>query len=92
MLGTTMICYFVAMFLVLAPLNGRKTGAFISLFWTLAYMAAGSWVGTRLFTTGLVGTVGIVLSYLYAGNYFPLALAIVGGGTLIAGGLWVRTP
>jgi hypothetical protein len=90
MLGVTMICYFIAMFLVLSPLTGRKTGAFISLFWTLAYMAAGAWVGVRLFTTGLVGTIGIVLSYLYAGQYYPLALAIMGGGTLIAGGLWMR--
>jgi hypothetical protein len=90
MLGVTMFCYFIAMFLVLSPMAGRKTGAFISLFWTLAYMAAGAWVGTRLFATGVVGTVGIVLSYLYAGSYFPLALAIVGGGTLIAGGLWMR--
>jgi hypothetical protein len=90
MLGVTMICYFIAMFLVLSPMTGRKTGAFISLFWTLAYMAAGAWVGTRLFITGLVGTIGIVLSYLYAGQYYPLALAIMGGGTLIAGGLWMR--
>jgi hypothetical protein len=90
MLGTTMICYFIAMFLVLPPLTGRETGAFISLFWTLAYMAAGAWVGTRLFTTGFVGTIGIVLSYLYAGPYYALALAIMGGGTLIAGGLWMR--
>ncbi len=90
MLGVTMFCYFIAMFLVLSPMTGRKTGAFISLFWTLAYMAAGAWVGTRLFTTGLVGTIGIVLSYLYAGQYYPLALAIMGGGTLIAGGLWMR--
>ena len=34
MLGTAMICYFIVMFLVLPPLTGRETGAFISLFWT----------------------------------------------------------
>jgi hypothetical protein len=90
MLGVTMICFFIAMFLVLSPLSGRKTGAFISLFWTLAYMAAGAWIGTRLFITGLVGAIGIVLSYLYAGHYYPLSLAVMGGGTLIAGGLWMR--
>jgi hypothetical protein len=90
MLGATMIGYFIAMFLVLPPMSGGRIGAFISLFWTLAYMAAGAWVGTRLFVTGLVGTIGIVLSYLYAGHYFPLAMAVFGGGTLIAGGLWMR--
>jgi hypothetical protein len=89
-LGMTIICYYVAMFVVLSPLTGRRIGAFISLFWTLAYMAAGAWIGMRLSTIGLIGTIGIVLSYLYAGHYFPLAMAVVGGGTLIAGGLWLR--
>jgi hypothetical protein len=89
-LGITIICFFVAMFLVLSPMTGKRMGAFISLFWTLAYMAAGAWIGLRLFMTGLIGTIGIVLSYLYAGQYFPLAMAIVGGGTLLAGGLWLR--
>ncbi len=90
LLGMTIICYYIAMFVVLAPMTGRRIGAFISLFWTLAYMAAGAWIGMRLFTIGLIGTIGIVLSYLYAGQYFPLAMAVVGGGTLIAGGLWLR--
>jgi hypothetical protein len=89
-LGITTICFFVAMFLVLSPMTGRRVGTFISLFWTLAYMAAGAWIGMRLFMTGLIGTVGIVLAYLYAGQYFPLAMAIVGGGTLLLGGLWLR--
>jgi hypothetical protein len=90
LLGTTVICFFIAMFIVLAPLTGQRMGAFVSLFWTLAYMAAGAWVGMRLFAIGLIGSIGIVLSYLYAGHYFSLAMAIVGGGTLIAGGLWLR--
>jgi hypothetical protein len=90
MLGVTLIAYFVAMFLVLAPLTGRETGAFITLSWTLIYMAAGAWVGRPLFMTGLVGTVGVVASHLFAGEYYSLALAVVGGGTLITGGLWMR--
>lgn len=90
LLGVTLICYFIAMFTVLAPISGRRMGAFISLFWTLAYMAAGAWAGVRLFVIGAVGTAGILLSYLYAGDYFPLAVAIAGGGTLIVGGLWLR--
>lgn len=90
LLGTTLFCYFVAMFLVLAPMTGRRLGAFISLFWTLAYMAAGAWIGRRLFIIGLIGTIGIVSSFLFAGAYFPLAMALFGGGTLIAGGLWLR--
>jgi hypothetical protein len=90
LLGTTIICFFIAMFIVLAPLTGRRMGVFISLFWTLAYMAGGAWVGMRLFAIGLIGSIGIVLSYLYADHYFSLAMAIVGGGTLIAGGLWLR--
>lgn len=90
LLGMTIICYYIAMFLILPPMTGRRIGAFISLFWTLTYMATGAWIGFRLFIIGLAGTIGIVLSYLYAGQYFPLALAVVGGGTLIAGGLWLR--
>ena len=48
LLGIACWSYFIAMFLVLGPMTGRRTGVFVSLFWTIAYMAAGAWIGARL--------------------------------------------
>jgi hypothetical protein len=90
MLGSAVIGFFVAMFIVLWPLEPRQQNAFISLFWSLAYMAAGAWVGTRLFVTGLVTAVAIVFGYVYLTEHYFLWMALVGGGSLLLGGLWMR--
>ena len=90
LLGIACWSYFIAMFLVLGPMTGRRTGVFVSLFWTIAYMAAGAWIGARLFIIGLVATIAIVLGYLFVEQHFALWMAVFGGGALIAGGLWLR--
>jgi hypothetical protein len=90
LLGIATWSYFISMFLVLGPMPDRRMGAFISLFWTITYMAAGAWVGMRLFIIGLVATAAIVLGYLFVEQHFSLWMAVFGGGALIAGGLWLR--
>jgi len=90
LLGIAVWSYFIAMFIVLGPMPDRRIGAFISLFWTIAYMAAGAWIGIRLFIIGLVATAAIVLGYLFVEQHFALWMAAFGGGALVAGGLWLR--
>ena len=90
LLGIATWSYFISMFLVLGPMPDRRMGAFISLFWTITYMAAGAWVGMRLFIIGFVATAAIVLGYLFVEQHFGLWMAAFGGGALIAGGLWLR--
>jgi hypothetical protein len=90
LMGSTVMAYFVAMFLVLSPLSARQGNAFISLFWAFAYMFAGAWVGLRLFFTGLVAAVAMVIGFLFVQEHYYLWMAAFGGGSLIVGGLWLR--
>ena len=68
---------------------------FISLFWAFTYMAAGAWLGMRLFLTGAVAVVGIVAGYLYIHEHFALWMAFFAGGSLMLalpldGGNYIR--
>ena len=92
LLGLTVLAYFIAMGVVLGPLDARQANAFISLFWALGYMAVGSWLGMRLFLTGLITVIAIMVGYLYVHDHFALWMAFFGGGSLLLGGLWLRRP
>ncbi len=83
-------CYFPAMFAVLGPLSARQVNAFASLSWAIAYMIGGAWVGWRLFAIGGIAVVAVLFGYLSIGQHYYLWMAACGGGTLIAGGLWLR--
>ena len=86
MLGIAVFGYFPAMFTVLGDLTGRQQNAFISLFWAFAYMAAGAWLGMRMFVTGVVMAVAILVGYLFIDPHFQLWMAFVGGGSLLLAG------
>ncbi|MET0279729.1 MAG: hypothetical protein ABW278_01210 [Steroidobacteraceae bacterium] len=90
LLGLTIACFFPAMLAVLAPLSARQHNAFISLFWAFAYMAAGCWVGMRLFITGVVTAVAILVGFLFIREHYFLWMALVGGGSLLLAGFWFR--
>jgi hypothetical protein len=90
MLGSTVMVFFPAMFIVLSPLTGKQQNAFISLFWAFAYMAAGAWVGTRIFVTGVVTAAAVLVGFLFLSEHYFLWMALVGGGSLLLGGLWMR--
>lgn len=90
LMGITVWLYFPAMYLVLGPITGRQSNAFISLFWAFAYMFAGAWLGMRLFLIGLVTAVAITTGFLFVQQHYPLWMAVFGGGSLILGGLWLR--
>lgn len=90
LLGIALAGFFPAMFTVIGPLSSRQHGAFIALFWAFAYMAAGAWVGLRLFITGLVTAAAILVGYVFLPAHFALWMAVVGGGSLVSAGLWFR--
>jgi hypothetical protein len=90
LLALTMAAYFPAMFTVLQPLSGRQQNAFISLFWAFAYMAAGAWLGMRVFVAGVVTAVAIIVGYLFIHEHFALWMAVAGGGSLLSAGFWLR--
>lgn len=82
--------FFVAFLIVAAPLDGRQVNAFISLFWTFAYMVAGIWIGWRLAAIGLVAFAAILFAYVALEQHYFLVAGLVGGGSLMLGGIWLR--
>jgi hypothetical protein len=92
MLAITILAYFASMHLILGHLDARQANAFISLFWAFTYMAAGAWLGVRLFLTGVVAVVAIVAGYLYVHEHFALWMAFFAGGSLMLAGFWLRRP
>ncbi len=90
LLGVAVAGFFPAMFAVLGPLSPQQYNAFISLFWAFAYMAAGAFVGMRLFITGALTAVAILAGYLFVQQHFFLWMAVFGGGSLLLAGFWFR--
>ena len=90
MLAILMASFFPAMFTVLGPLSLRQGNAFISLCWAFVYMALGAWWGWRLFTIGAIAALAATIGYVAIEQHFYLWMACCGGGSLLAGGLWLR--
>lgn len=90
MLGISVTAFFPAMFMVLGPMSAMQVNAFISLFWALAYMAAGAFLGLRLFLTGVATLLAVLLGVLVMPQHYFLWMAFAGGGSLVLGGLWLR--
>lgn len=73
------------------PESSREVNAIISIFFPFIYMAAGVWAGWRLFAIGLVTAAAILAGYVGVQDYFDLWMGVFAGGSLIAGGIWLRT-
>jgi hypothetical protein len=90
MLGTTLMCFFPAFLAIAGPLSGRQVNALISLSWAFVYMASGAFIGWRLFAIGTVTAAAILFGYFFVQAHYGLRMGFVGGGALIAGGLWLK--
>jgi hypothetical protein len=74
----------------LSPLTSRQQQVFWQTLVMFSYVLAGFWVGRFFLYLGLVVIVLILIGYYLSGPWFTLWLAVVFGGGLIAGGLWLR--
>ena len=69
----------------------REMGAFWPIYFMLFYCLAGLWFGRAFVVIGLGITVLTLIGYfLIGGAAFLLWMAVVNGGGLILGGLWMR--
>jgi hypothetical protein len=50
----------------------------------------GLWVGPALVAIGLSIAALTLIGYVYADQWFDLWMAVVNGGGLVLGGLWMR--
>ena len=90
MLGATLMMFFPAMMAIIGPLSSRQGNALLSLVWAFVYMAAGAFVGWRLFAIGAFAAAAILFGFLFVHEHYGLWMGVFGGGALIAGGLWLR--
>jgi hypothetical protein len=75
---------------VLGPFTPRQLNAFWPLVFMLGYVLAGIWVGRFFILCGVAIAVLTLAGFWWSGPWFPLWMAAVNGGSLIAGGIWLR--
>jgi hypothetical protein len=81
---------FGVLWIVLAKFGVREQAAFWPTFCGTLLFVVGLWVG-RMLSIGAAIIVALTLAgYFWSGVWLDLWLAIVGGGSLILGGLWLR--
>lgn len=85
-----LVVFGVGVTMLLGPFNGRQSGAFWSLLFSLAYVLAGIWVGRLLIILGAAIAALTVAGYLWSGAWYALWMAAAYGGGLILGGWWLR--
>jgi hypothetical protein len=87
------ILAFVSAFLsVMPPHTGNQAAAFFPLLVALFYGLIGIWSrGTRMLLLGAAVLALTVFGYFVLPVQFALWMALVGGGSLILGGLWLRS-
>ena len=73
-----------------ARFSPRQMGAFWPTYFMLAYALVGLWAGRALIVLGLGVSAATALAFAYAGDWFEPWMALVNGGGLALGGLWMR--
>lgn len=89
-LFATFLAFISATALVMQPHDPRQMAAFVPLVVAAAYVVLGIGVGRRLVFTGLALGVLTLVGFLALPSIFMLWMAVVGGGALVLGGLWLR--
>lgn len=72
------------------PSTPAQQAAFVPLLVSLAYMMVGIWRGTRYLITGIAVAVLTLTGFFWLHEHFMLWMAVVGGGSLVLAGLWLR--
>ncbi len=80
----------VATFLVLQPATPMATGAFVPLLVAAVYAIFGVWKGLRFLYAGIAVAALTLGGYFFLPEHFLLWMAVVGGGSLVLVGLWLR--
>lgn len=68
----------------------RAMGTFWPIYFMLVYAIVGLWVGYAFVVIGVAITALTLVGYFFVGNWFEPWMAVVNGGGLVLGGLWMR--
>jgi len=85
-----LLAFIAAAFSVLRPTRDEQVGAFIPLLIAFAYSILGIWGGMRFLIAGVAVAVLTLGGFFLLEAHFSLWMAAVGGGTLVATGLWLN--
>ena len=91
--GMTMLVFYAflfAVFAVMRPRNPVGAAAFIPLLIAAIYCVWGIWQGLRFLYAGIAVGALTLIGWFLLPQYFLLWMAVVGGGSLILTGLWLR--
>ncbi|HEY2445664.1 MAG TPA: hypothetical protein VGI20_08005 [Rhizomicrobium sp.] len=81
-----------AVFAVMPPRTSAQLSAFFPIVVALFYSLVGIWTrGMRMLVAGAAIGVLTLAGYFLLAPYFMLWMAVVGGGALILGGIWLRS-
>lgn len=78
------------MVVLLSPMSGRQLSAFWPTLGMLAFVLAGLFFGRFYIYCAALVTATTVAGYFWAGEWYPLWMALMYGCVLIAAGLWLR--
>ena len=75
---------------VLGHFTPRQLGTFWPIYILMMYAIAGLWVGYAFIAISLSIIALTMIGYFFIGGWFDLWMAVVNGGGLVLGGLWMR--
>jgi len=82
--------YCAAAITVASPMDGKKLAMFIILFVIIGWMAMGLLLSFASIWLGLVISALALISYFLLPDFFYLLMAFLGGGGMIAMGIYIR--
>ncbi len=84
--------FFIALFAILPPLGHQQVGVIFPLIVSALYGGVGIWAcQAKLGVTGAIVGVTALAAYFLLPAWFDAVMAILGGGALLLGGLWMRS-
>ena len=89
--GAVLVAFVALTLSVFAPVSGVEVLVLVTLVVAAMYVVAGCWTGGRYAVVGVVLAAVAVGLFHLAPGLVPLIVPFVGGGTLILGGLWMRS-
>ena len=88
----TVLVAFAALTLsIFAPVSNVDVLTFIALLAAATYVIAGCWTAGRYAVVGVMLAAVAIGLFHRAPGLVPVIVPLVGGGTLILGGLWMRS-
>lgn len=79
-----------ALFAILHPATDYQVGAYFPLLFAAIYASIGLWLGVRYILVGAFMAAATLGAFFLLREYFFVWMALVGGGSLILTGFWLK--